>query len=110
MKIADIPHDADGDAIRRVLAQGSDVTRPMKVDFYVAVPSEEVGKEIAAAATAKSYDTGLSRDGATGAWTCCCSRMMLLRYDALMRAQQELDALSEPHGGYSDGWGTFGNG
>jgi hypothetical protein len=23
--------------------------------------------------------------------------------------EAELDALSEPHGGYTDGWGSFGN-
>jgi hypothetical protein len=109
MKPNDIPHDADGDAIRRVLSLGADVSRPMKIDFQIAAPSEDAGKRIAVAATAKRYDASLSRDKETGAWTCSCSRTMLLGYGALMLAQEELDALSEPHGGYSDGWGTFGN-
>jgi regulator of RNase E activity RraB len=109
MKLTDIPLDADGDAIRRVLSHGADSSRPMKIDFHVAAPSESAGKKILAAAIAKRYEASLSRDEGTGAWTCSCSRIMLLDYESLMRSQKELDQLSAPHGGYSDGWGTFGN-
>jgi hypothetical protein len=34
---------------------------------------------------------------------------MLLDYDSVIAAQAELDRVSGPFGGYSDGWGTFGN-
>jgi len=81
----------------------------MKIDFHIAVPDEQSGRKIADAAKVKNYDAKLDRDEETGDWTCSCSRTMLLAYDALLQAQEELDAISAPFGGFTDGWGTFGN-
>ena len=36
----DFPYDADGDALRRLVDDGSDLTKPMCVEFQVAVPDE----------------------------------------------------------------------
>jgi hypothetical protein len=104
-----IPNDSDGDAMRRVLSHGSDASRPMKIDFHVAVPNEEAGNHIVAAAIAKNYEAKLYRDEKTGNWTCTCSREMLLDHNDLVGCQTELDRISSPFGGCSDGWGTFGN-
>lgn len=38
---ADFPDDADGDALRRLVNDGSDLTKPMLIDFQIAVPTEE---------------------------------------------------------------------
>ena len=35
----DYPNDTDGDALRRIASLGNDMTRPMEIDFAVAVPS-----------------------------------------------------------------------
>ena len=32
------PDDADGDALRRIASTGADMSRPMQIDFFVAVP------------------------------------------------------------------------
>ena len=78
----DFPNDADGDALRRVAADGSDLSRPVSIDFTVAVPDSGAGLEVAVRAGALGYQTA---------------------------AQQELDELARSHGGRADGWGTFGN-
>lgn len=35
------PNDADGDALRRVAGAGSDMSKPMDIDFAVAAPDED---------------------------------------------------------------------
>ncbi len=42
-------------------------------------------------------------------WTCYCAKRMIPTYEAIIAAQKELDELSAPFGGSSDGWGTPGN-
>ncbi len=105
------PNDADGDALRRVAADGSDMSRPMFVDFQIAVPDEASAKGVADAAAklgyhAKVYDSpGISLE-----WTCECSTRILATYETVLAIQEELAGLSAPFGGHPDGWGTFGNG
>ena len=105
-----IPNDADGDAMRRVLNDGSDPSKPMDIDFMIACPSIESAEVIAPQAEAKGYKPSISVDEGSGSVTCYCMKSMLLDYDLLISAQAELDALARPHEGYIDGWGTFGNG
>lgn len=105
----DYPDDADGDALRRV-ATHSDMSMPMSIDFAVDVPSEAAGHAVARAATERNYSASVECDDATARWTCYCVKSMVPTYEAVIAAQAELDELSAPVGGRSDGWGTSGNG
>jgi regulator of RNase E activity RraB len=105
----DFPNDADGDALRRVAADGSDLSRPMSIDFTVAVPDAGAGLEVAVRAGALGYQTAVRQDEESREWTCYCTRIMVPSYEAVVAAQQELDELARSHGGWADGWGTFGN-
>jgi len=108
------PNDADGDALRRVVTEGSDMSQPMIVDFAVAAQDRESAESIAKMAasigymTDVVYDEGEDQDRAS--WTCYCSKSMILTYQTVVEAQRELEDLSRPFNGYSDGWGTLGNG
>lgn len=104
----DYPDDADGDALRRV-ALRSDMSLPMSIDFAVDVPSEAAGHAVARAATARGYSASVECNDATERWTCYCVKRMVATYDAVIAVQAELDELSAPLGGRSDGWGTLGN-
>lgn len=116
----DYPKDDDGDALRRVAADGSDLSKPMQVDFMVAAGDAESGRRIAAAAERLGYRTEVVRDADDEddvveadadehPWTVYCTKTMILTYAAVVEAQEELDRLGRPFGGHSDGWGTFGN-
>ena len=114
MAIPDYPNDADGDALRRVAADGNDMSKPMLIDFSVAVPSERAGRGTAEAAARLGYQTDVVHaPGEVGfdepSWTCYCSRTMVPIYDELIAAQEELTNLSRPYGGACDGGVTFGN-
>jgi hypothetical protein len=103
------PGDADGDALRRVASQGADMSRPMDIDFFVSVPDRQAGESVARLATGLGYRTELVHDEEDDAWDCYCTKAMLATYDGVVEAQRELDELSRPFGGHSDGWGTSGD-
>lgn len=111
--------DIDAEVLQMIAADGHDMSSPMDVEFHVAAPTEDAAKEIAAAAGQKGYETEISfddgsddpdlEDEVTEPWTCTCLKTMLLEHAAILGAQAELDEIARPLGGYSDGWGTFGN-
>jgi hypothetical protein len=83
----------------------------MLINFHVALPDQSSAKEFAAVAKKLGYRASVSRSPECSLpWTCVCSTRMLATYEAVMSFQDELDAVSAPFGGHSDGWGTFGNG
>jgi regulator of RNase E activity RraB len=107
----DFPNDSDGDALRLVVGDGSDMGKPMFIDFHVAVPSEEAAKELAQAARKLGYHVKIYDSAECQLpWTCQCSTRMLATYEGVLAVQAELGGLSAPIGGFPDGWGTFGNG
>lgn len=102
------PDDEDGDALRRV-AERSDMSQPMIIDFFVNVPDEPSGREVARMAAQRGYTSVVEFDQDGQQWTCYCSKRLVPTYDAIVASQQELDNLSAAFGGCSDGWGTLGN-
>jgi len=102
------PADADGDALRRVVEDGNDLSQPMQVDFPVVFDSLEATPGFVELARGRGYDVeiGELEDDKVDVF---CVRTMLLTYDAVVACQNELNELSKPFGGYCDGWGTFGN-
>lgn len=105
----ELPHDSDGDAIRRVIGSGADLSRPMLIDFAVAVPYQAAGQKIAEIVSKRGYTPDVCFDEKTQKWTCYCSRTMLLTHEGLRSTQQELAEIGEPFESFPDGWGTFGN-
>ena len=103
------PNDSDGDALRRLIAIGASLDRPMNVDFQIATQTEESAHEIAAACTRLGYHTRADRDEGRPQWTVTCTTRMILNYHTVIAFQKELAQIAKPLGGWPDGWGTFGN-
>ncbi len=103
------PNDADGDALRRV-AERSDMSKPMDLDFAVDIPTQASGENVARLAAERGYKAAVELHEPSQRWTCYCTKRMVPTYDAIIEAQKELDKLSAAFGGHSDGWGTLGNG
>lgn len=85
------------------------MSAPMVIDFFVAVPNTEAAASVSDLAAAKGYTARTDFDKESNTWTVVCSRRMIPAYAAIVDAQAELDALSKPHSGMSDGWGSLGN-
>ncbi|MFN0052879.1 MAG: ribonuclease E inhibitor RraB [Planctomycetales bacterium] len=106
----DFPNDDDGDALRRLLTGGSDLSRLMYVNFQVAVPDEAAAKGLAEVAWKLGYRVEIySSPECSLPWTCECSTRTLASYEAIIEIQMELRRISTPFGGFPDGWGSFGN-
>jgi regulator of RNase E activity RraB len=106
----DFPDDADGDALRRLVDDGSDLTKPMCVEFQVAVPDEATAKRLAEVASKLGYGIAIYPSPECSLpWTCECSRKMLATHEGVLAVQTELAGVAAPFGGHPDGWGTFGN-
>jgi hypothetical protein len=104
-----IPDDADGDAMRRVIADGADLTRPMLIDFQIDCPDARSAEAIAARISPEQFAISIYQDPEDGSVTCECSREMLLVHSELIRMQRELTDIARPFGGWCEAWGTFGN-
>jgi hypothetical protein len=88
---------------------GCDMTKAMEIDFFVDVPNQAAGLRVAELATCLGYRSTVTYDEEDDAWTCYCTRLMVPTYAAVCGAQSELDELSRPVDGRTDGWGTEGN-
>jgi regulator of RNase E activity RraB len=105
------PNDADGEGLRYVVSLGSDMSRPMYINFQIAVPDEESANALANVAFKLGYRTGVyDSPECKLPWTCECSTRMLATYEGVLAIQDELGRISAEFGGFPDGWGTFGNG
>lgn len=114
---SDFPADSDGRALRQIVSSGSDLAKPMYVNFHVATPSREAAELVGRAASRLGYRVSIYIEEAKlnatpdqRPWTCECSTRMVLSYPAVVAIQRELAELSRLHGGIPNGWGTFGNG
>jgi regulator of RNase E activity RraB len=105
------PNDADGDALRRIAHDGSDLSKPMFIDFQIAVRDKSCAEELAVVARKLGYRVSIyDSPECTLAWTCECSTRMVATYESVIAIQNELAEISKRFGGIPDGWGSFGNG
>jgi Regulator of ribonuclease activity B len=103
------PGDDTNAALMKYEADGSDLTKPMEIDFFVAVFSEEKGNLVSSEAQALGFRTNVELDIETSEWTCYCTKTLIPEYSEVVRIEQQLDDLARPHGGYIDGFGSYGN-
>jgi regulator of RNase E activity RraB len=101
--------EATRTALERIAKDGSDLNRPLKMDFFVAVPDEIGGHTVAARASELGFDTSVEQDPESGDWTCICSKLLVLSNNVVVSIEVKLDSLAHDIGGYVDGFGTFGN-
>ena len=105
-----LPNDADGDALRRLIKDGSDLRKPMYVDFQVAVPDKKSAKRLAdVAKTVGSKVRVYASSECELPWTGEYSTRMLVTHEGIVAMETELAQVALPLGGDPDGWGSFGN-
>lgn len=96
-------------ALERLSSDGSDLARPMEVDFFVDVPSEQSARTVAGRADTRGFKCSVDYDGEGGSWTCCCTKTVVLDLDCVRQIAAELDRLAHDVGGAYDGFGSYGN-
>ena len=104
-----LPDDETGNALKQFQQSGFDLSKPMAMDFFVAVPSKELGDRVAIKVQNLGFKASVEQDEETGDWTCYCTKTLLPEYVEVVRIEKELTEIAKPYGGYSDGFGSYGN-
>jgi hypothetical protein len=103
------PDDADGDALQRVADQGSDMSRPMTIDFVLSTNDMSQARSIAQLVAEHGYQTDIHLNDESRSIDVYCTKRMVPTYDDVVACQAELTQLCEPFGVVCDSWGTYGN-
>ena len=97
------------DTLELFRQQGFDMSRPMKIEFFLALPDEEAGKRIIDQIESEGFSVSLESDSETGKWTCYCSKDLVPAYSAIIEIESRLDEIAKGAGGFADGFGSYGN-
>lgn len=103
------PNDATGDALNEFKKNGFDLTKPMEMDFFIVIPSEEIGEKISTEVKRLGCKVSVEQDDDTKEWTCYCTNTMIPFYDDIIKFEEDLNNIASQYGGYTDGFGSFGN-
>ena len=107
--LVELPNDSDGNALRSLIANGSDLSKEMEVEFMIDVPDRDSGLSFAAIVAHLGFQTSVEMGDKSKRWTCYCSRIMVATYESITEIQKTFEELGGPYNAKPDGWGTFGN-
>ncbi|MFD0616888.1 ribonuclease E inhibitor RraB [Paenibacillus sp. GCM10027629] len=98
---------ADKDNLENLKKSGVDFNKEQLVDFQISVDSENNGIKINEKMANKGYKCTLQKDYEGDRWTSECSKEIILEFDTIVNIQEEINKISEPYNGFSDGWGMI---
>ena len=104
-----IRENETAEALRRIARDGSDLTLPLEMDFFVAVPNLDRGDAVAARACALGFRTSVEQDLESGEWTCYCTKILVPELASVLAIERQLQLLARELDGRADGFGTYGN-
>ena len=103
------PDDENGDVLRRMEANGDNLSRPRDIDFSVVFPNENAAQEFA-----KHFQNGGYKATVSFAqvkpdhpWDVLVVKQMIPSHSAITEFENELQQIASNLDGYNDGWGCF---
>ena len=119
--MTEYPQDEDGQVLAELAAQGVDMSKPLLIEFPVAVPDEPAALKICSTLCGEGYDAEIQFDSGEEdfdeesdeadefgpSWTVFVAVKMVPDYAEILRIQQDLDRIVKPLDGFSDGWGVM---
>jgi hypothetical protein len=113
------PDDLDGRILTQIAQTGFDMSKPVEFEFFVDSPNEDASMNIEEVlksggfTTEVYFDEGELKPGEKmteenseywPSWSVYVYVKMIPNYDKVMFIQEQLDTLSIPFNGKSDGW------
>jgi hypothetical protein len=120
----EFPLDSNGMALKKMAERGMDMSKPIVFEFYIHVENKQQANDIYMALKEQKigddaesvYDEGELEKGEEmteeneefwPSWTVYVYHKMVPDHSKLLQFQEELNRLSKPFGGWSDGWGVY---
>jgi hypothetical protein len=102
-------NDDTGDALRRLEAEGDDLSRARDIDFTVVFPNEFTAEKFAEHFRQAGYRSTirLSQVKESHPWDVLVVKHMVPSHSAITEFERELQDCADTHGGRNDGWGCF---
>lgn len=103
------PNDANGDALRRLEAEGDDLTRARDIEFTVVFADEFTAQRFAEyfRKAGRKATVRFAHVKKEHPWDVIVINHMMPSHSGIGDFEQELQAVAETLGGYNDGWGCF---
>lgn len=103
------PNDDNGDVLRRLEADGDDLSRPRDIDFNVVFPDEMRAQEFAEQIRERGYKATITLENVveTHPWGVRVVRNMVAAHSEITEFEQDLQGLADVLGGRNDGWGCI---
>jgi hypothetical protein len=98
--------DWDTKLIERLRRSGADPFRPVEVDFFVAVPSEDAARGVAARLQTEGFVTDVRplADSVDHPWSVHALKTMTINLHGIREVSQRMRVLAAECGGRYDGW------
>jgi hypothetical protein len=103
------PDDDNGDTLRRMEAEGDDLTKPRNIDFTVVFLNEDLAKRFAGHFQQEGYNVSVdfAQTVKELPWDVVVVRYMSPSYQEINDFETELQEAADLMGGRNDGWGCF---
>lgn len=103
------PNNANGDALRRMEAQGDDLTRPRNIDFTVTFSDPNSAEQFAEHFRALGHQVSveLTETNRDFPWDVVVVQHMVPSHDGITSFENLLQSVADSLGGHNDGWGCF---
>jgi hypothetical protein len=109
METMKYPNDANGDALRRMEAEGDDLTRPRNIEFTVVFPNENTATQFANHFRALGFAVSAELAGTVTnfPWDVIVVGRMVPSHEEIGAFEVSLREVADTLGGHNDGWGCF---
>lgn len=103
------PDDSNGDVLRRMAAQGDDLTRPRNIDFTVVFVDESSAQLFAQHVRALCHEVSVEKAGTDEEfpWDVVVVNEMIPTHDGITDFENWLQSVAGGWGGHNSGWGCF---
>lgn len=108
-----LPNDATGNTLRSLVADGSSLDRPMRMDFDIVAPTEQACARIVQDLELDGFEvTGRPQryeESDRHEYTATVTTTIVPSYETVTATEAKVDNIARRYGGAGDGFGSFGN-
>jgi regulator of RNase E activity RraB len=103
------PEDANGIVLRRIAAQGKDLTKARNIDFTVIFVQRSSAEQFAELFRELGYEVSVEETEPERdfPWNVIVVKHMVPTYDGITDFENELQSVADRWEGHNDGWGFF---